>query len=117
MGADIASNTEPGAWTGIVAALPAEIQCLGVERATLGSVKQLSPAVRVVLSGLGPARAEHAVEGLIKLGAKALVSFGVAGALGPALRPGDLLLPDAVLYRGTRYAADGGWRKNTLKML
>jgi adenosylhomocysteine nucleosidase len=38
-----------------------------------------------------------AVERAIADGATALVSFGVAGALDPALRPGTILLPEAVI--------------------
>jgi adenosylhomocysteine nucleosidase len=117
MDSGTALQTEANAWTGIIVALPAEAQCLGVTHIGSGNVRELSSQVRVVLSGLGATRAERAAEGLVKLGAKALVSFGIAGALGPALRPGDLLLPDAVLHGCSRYVADGGWRNRVLQML
>ncbi len=39
-------------------------------------------------------------------GATALVSFGLAGGLDPALRPGMVVVPDTVLAGGRRFAAD-----------
>ncbi len=41
-----------------------------------------------------------AAERLVRTGATALVSFGVAGGLDPALRPGTLLVPHEVLTDG-----------------
>lgn len=46
-------------------------------------------------------------EALLREGAEALLSFGIAGALSPALRPGQLLLPRRVIDgRGARYPVD-----------
>ena len=39
-------------------------------------------------------------------GAAALLSFGLAGGLDPALRPGDLLVPHTVLAGGRRFPSD-----------
>ncbi len=47
-----------------------------------------------------------AAERLIRAGARALVSFGVAGGLDPALRPGTLLVPHEVLTDGRRLPTD-----------
>lgn len=56
------------------------------------------------------ASAERARSGALSLagrGATHLVSFGIAGGLDPALRPGDLVLPDIVMSGdGERHAAD-----------
>lgn len=41
---------------------------------------------------------------LLDAGATALLSFGLAGGLDPALRPGDVVVPAAVVSRGVRYA-------------
>lgn len=43
---------------------------------------------------------------LIDAGATGLVSFGLAGGLDPRLRPGQLVVADAVLVDGVRFAAD-----------
>lgn len=68
-----------------------------------------------------PAGAALAAERLLAQGASALVSFGLCGGLDPALRPGALVVPRAVLVRGTRYATDaalaaalGGWTADLL---
>jgi hopanoid-associated phosphorylase len=50
-------------------------------------------------------------ESLLSGGAEALISFGIAGALAPALTPGCLLVPRAVIDEtGARYAVDSEWR-------
>jgi hopanoid-associated phosphorylase len=50
-------------------------------------------------------------ETLLRDGAEALISFGIAGALAPSLTPGTLLVPRAVIDdRGARYAVDSEWR-------
>jgi adenosylhomocysteine nucleosidase len=62
-----------------------------------------------VLTGGGtPTGASDAAGRLIGQGARALVSFGLAGGLDPALRPGTIVIPAAVLSEGRRYAADPG---------
>jgi adenosylhomocysteine nucleosidase len=65
----------------------------------------------VACSGARPERARAEVARLVEQGVTGLVSFGLAGALDPALRPGDLVLADAVLLPdGRRLAVDAGWR-------
>jgi adenosylhomocysteine nucleosidase len=53
-----------------------------------------------------PAGAADAAAWLIGQGATALVSFGLAGGLDPALRPGAVVIPSAVLSDGARFGAD-----------
>lgn len=54
-----------------------------------------------------PARAASEAEAALAQGATALMSFGVAGGLDPALRTGDLLLPRVVTGAdGERFAVD-----------
>jgi adenosylhomocysteine nucleosidase len=72
----------------------------------------------VYLGGIGPGRAARAAAALIEAGARALVSWGIAGGLDPAARPGDLVLPAAVLGIGnTRYEADELWRARLTETL
>ena len=60
---------------------------------------------------MGELRAQHAAEELIKKGVTRLLVFGVCGALSPALKAGDLILPKTVLSPdGTSYQADATWR-------
>lgn len=58
---------------------------------------------------IGGGRAEGAaaaVESLIVRGATALVSFGLAGGIDPSLRPGQVLVPKAVLLDGEMFSCD-----------
>ncbi|MDE8346229.1 MAG: hypothetical protein POH28_08685 [Acidocella sp.] len=50
--------------------------------------------------------AKRAAEALIANGAEALISFGVAGGLSPALRPGAVLVPKAVIDGGQIFNCD-----------
>jgi adenosylhomocysteine nucleosidase len=61
---------------------------------------------RVEIGGGLPAGAEAAAERLCRNGADALLSFGLAGGLDPALRPGDRVVPEAVLEDGQCYMTD-----------
>lgn len=60
----------------------------------------------VETGGGTPAGAMRAAETLVAKGAKALVSFGLAGGLDPVLFPGDLLVPHTVLDHGEQLACD-----------
>jgi adenosylhomocysteine nucleosidase len=58
----------------------------------------------IAVGGGGAAGAEAAARQLVADGAAGLLSFGLCGGLDPALRPGALLIPDAVLDGATRHA-------------
>jgi len=68
------------------------------------------------LSGMGAQAARAAAEGLHQHGVTALVSFGVAGALNPDLKPGDLVLPDAI-HAGAQLPVDIAWRDRLQNLL
>ena len=55
---------------------------------------------------MGPERARQAARQLIEAGVDCLVSFGVAGALAPALKPGDLVAPQQVYEAGEKYTVN-----------
>lgn len=77
---------------GIVTGMRIEAQCLEGALAAL-------PAHRQALHYCAGASAERAYEGaraLVREGATALLSIGIAGGLDAALRPGDVVLPDIV---------------------
>lgn len=91
--------------TGVVAAMPAEARAVMgrrhwrrveerlVRRADAGR----GGATLCVCAGVGPARAEAASRWLLAQGATNLVLLGVAGGLHPSLRPGDLIVAEAVV--------------------
>ncbi len=60
----------------------------------------------VAAGGGTPAGAAAAAERLVAGGATALLSFGLAGGLDPALAPGTLVVPGAVLHRGRPWPCD-----------
>jgi adenosylhomocysteine nucleosidase len=79
-----------------------------------GIVVGLSAEARVaerfgypVLAGGGtPEGAADAALRLIAQGVNSLVSFGFAGGLDPALRPGEVVIPASVLFDGRDYATE-----------
>lgn len=60
----------------------------------------------VAVGGGSAAGAEAAARRLVAQGATALLSFGLAGGLDPALRPGRLFVPAVVLEAGRAYPTD-----------
>ena len=61
---------------------------------------RLNDRTFLILSGMGRDRAKQAAQALIEENVDCLVSFGTAGALSPALRPGDLVLPQEIVCVG-----------------
>jgi adenosylhomocysteine nucleosidase len=96
---------------GIVAALAAEARLLGPARPH-GAALALADGTLLVVSGMGPSAAANAAQRLLEAGATALVSFGVAGGLDPALEVGMLVLPREVISSdGARHATAQEWRE------
>lgn len=77
--------------TGIVAALRSEARCVPQRGGAAGM------RLSVLASGMGCARAARAAQQLVREGAGALLCFGVAGALDPSLRCGDVVLGSEVI--------------------
>lgn len=84
---------------GVITGLRAEARCLhGLDLA-------------VACSGARPGRARAEAARLLAEGATGVVSFGLAAGLSPGLRPGDLVLADAVILPdGRRLTAHSAWR-------
>jgi len=61
---------------------------------------------RVEVGGGTPAGAEAAALRAVSHGATALISFGLAGGLDPAWRPGAILVPAAVIEGGALYRTE-----------
>lgn len=97
---------------GIVAAMADEARMLsqvpvGPEREAL-----IRGAALLKLSGMGPDNARSAARRLIDQGVAALVSWGIAGGLAPALTAGCLILPRNVIAAdGSVYPTDTAWRE------
>jgi adenosylhomocysteine nucleosidase len=72
----------------VVAALRAEARSL---------LPLPAPGLMVQVSGMGCERAAHTAHRLVRAGARALLCWGVAGALDPSLRCGDIVLATEVI--------------------
>jgi adenosylhomocysteine nucleosidase len=87
---------------GVVAALAAEARALGPAAGRIGDVCRLRDGSLLAVSGMGTAAAEAAAAKLIEAGASALMSFGLAGGLDPALPAGSMVFPSEVISRDGR---------------
>ena len=73
---------------------------------------------KIAVAGASAVRAEAAANRLIDEGCGAILSFGVAGGLDPALRPGTVVIADAIVAPdGTRLACDVAWHGRVLQFL
>ena len=80
---------------------------IGIVVGLVMEARAARPLGGVVAAGGGTAAgAEVAAEELVAGGARALVSFGLAGGLDPELKPGHLLIPRTVLAAGQSWRTD-----------
>ncbi|MGC1521702.1 MAG: hypothetical protein WA803_09215 [Steroidobacteraceae bacterium] len=103
----------PGAGLlGVVAALEAEARTLGVAVRRQDGLATVGDGALLAVSGMGGDLAAAAARQLVRAGASALMSFGLAGGLDPQLRPGTVVLPDEVVSRdGARFPTSAEWRR------
>lgn len=99
----------------VVAALHAEARCLP-KAPVHESAGEVSVHVRI--AGVGPENAERAARAGVAAGARALLSWGFAGALDPRLRSGAIVLPPLVIAAdGERFPVDAEWHGRLLASL
>jgi adenosylhomocysteine nucleosidase len=103
---------------GVVAALASEARALGPSLprgrspVPLSELASLGDGALLAVSGIGLAAAAVAAGALIEAGASALMTFGMAGALDPALKPGSVVLPRELIFTdGARFQASSSWRE------
>lgn len=104
---------------GIVAAFDREARILAKrERKGPDLRDPVSGEILIALSGIGAAGARAAGEQLLKKGATALLSWGVAAALDRELAAGSLLAPETIIDVDLhRYSADPHWHRNVCERL
>ena len=95
---------------------------LGVVTAHDAEAALLRPAARAgtleIAVGGRAGGAREAVAALVQAKVDALVSFGIAAALAPAMRPGDVVIGDpVVLASGATIATDEDWRQRLVARL
>ena len=94
---------------GIIAALPAEAKCLYKKKLQIAQPVEIEKDTFLCLSGIGHDAANTAIGKLLTLNIRALVSWGVAGALDPALNSGDLLIANTVIFEDEQYDSYIDW--------
>ena len=103
---------------GIVTALTAESRTLGRLTPAGTCLGTLPDGTRVAVTGIGRAAAADGASRLIASGVTALVSWGMAGGLDPALGAGTLLLPDEVISaEGERFLTAREWRASLARAI
>lgn len=95
---------------GIVAAMRVEAQCITSRHVPLGKMVNLGENAAIWLCGMGEEAARNAATRLQERGANSLISFGIAGALEPILRPGDLILPESIYTENLLLPVSLNWR-------
>jgi adenosylhomocysteine nucleosidase len=89
---------------------------LAAERSRLRSLPADQRSVRCF--GMGPGAAAKAASELLQEGCTALLSFGLAGGLDPLLRPGSVVVAEAIVTdRGELLWTDTAWRQRVIQRL
>ena len=97
---------------GVVAALDMEARTLSPGPRRRDGLREAGDGLLVAVSGMGSAAAVGAAGTLVDAGATALVSWGLAGGLDPALQAGTICLPGTVVSRdGATFPTDLAWRE------
>jgi adenosylhomocysteine nucleosidase len=97
---------------GVVCALAAEARHLGPATRRHQPLTPLADGTLLAVSGMGIAAAAHSARALVDAGARALVSWGMAGGLDPALTAGTVFLPSEVVSTdGAAVTTAPQWRK------
>jgi adenosylhomocysteine nucleosidase len=78
----------------------------------LSELAVLGDGAVLAVSGIGLVAAEAAARALVDAGVSALMTFGMAGGLDPALKAGSVVLPcELIAADGTRFVASRSWRE------
>lgn len=101
---------------GIVTALPGEARTLS-RRVHNGRPYELGPGFTIMISGIGAERATAAAQQLLNTNVEALISWGTAAGLDPALPAGSLLLPESILSGGLPLPVHAAWHRQAIERL
>jgi adenosylhomocysteine nucleosidase len=103
---------------GIVAALVAESRPLGSASRRGAEPATLADGTLLIVTGVGPAAAAAGAHRLLAAGARALLSWGLAGALDPALAAGTLVLPREVISpEGRTLLTTSDWQERVTEAI
>jgi len=97
---------------GVVIAMASEVPSFSRQTPLAGIVTLQDGGDLLILSGIGPERAQSAAQSLLQHGATALLSWGSAAALDAQLRPGHIVLPNTIVGTdGVRLSVDLDWQQ------
>ena len=97
---------------GVVIAMASEVPSFSGQTPLAGIVTPQDGGDLLILSGIGAERAQSAAQRLLQHGATALLSWGSAAALDARLRPGHIVLPNAIVGTdGVRLSVDLDWQQ------
>jgi adenosylhomocysteine nucleosidase len=97
---------------GIVAALGLELRPLAPRAPRTQAIATRADGSLILANGIGHAAAADGARRLVEAGAGALMSWGLAGGLDPALACGTIVLPKEVLAPdGATFATTNAWRE------
>jgi adenosylhomocysteine nucleosidase len=81
----------------------------------ISELASLGDGALLAVSGIGRAAAQAAACALVDAGVSALMTFGMAGGLDPALAAGSVVLPcELISADGTRFSASRPWRERVI---
>lgn len=96
---------------GVITGLKSEADCLD-------PLMSFDPAPVVRCAGARPHRVPDLVSGMLELGCRGIVSFGVTGALVDDLQSGDIVVPASVVSAaGEAWPTDTAWREEIVRAL
>ncbi|MEQ1635354.1 MAG: phosphorylase [Methylococcales bacterium] len=107
--------------TGLVVALPEEINTLTAKKIAKGECCFITDKLLVAYSGAGSNNARATAKRALALGATQLISWGCAAGLSDKAKPGDLILAmsllDAEYRRNEAFTVTGAWQSHCKKLL
>ena len=102
---------------GVSAALRAEAGCLYAGRLAIATPMEIEKDLFLSLSGAGQRAAARSAARLRGKGIRALVSWGVAGAIERGLGPGEVLVASHIAGEGINHDPPADWRDRVLLRL
>lgn len=104
--------------TGIVVALPQELDTLTTKKIVKSQCAFLTKTLVLAYSGAGANNAQTAAQLLIAQGATRLISWGCAGALSTGLQSGDLVLANTLIDAdGETIDINADWHRHVKSFL
>jgi adenosylhomocysteine nucleosidase len=97
--------------------MPAEAACLYNKKMDIFSPVEIQKDIFLCLSGMGCESASIAARKCLDIEVNGLISWGVAGALNPALNSGDLVLAETIIDSDKTYQTSSDWLSKLVENL